>query len=121
MTENKTILCVEDDADSLELLRVILETEGYKVKPCETSEEALTLARQGGFSAIILDHWLEQISGVDICRKIRTYDQKTPIIFYSGAAYPKDKEIGLAAGAQDYLVKPNDFDKIAETISRLTS
>lgn len=121
MVETKTILCVEDDRDSCQLLKFLLENEGYKVKACQTSEEALETAKQGNFSAIILDYYLPNISGVEICQEIRTYDQETPIIFYSGAAYPKDKKAALSAGAQTYLVKPDDFDKIVETISRLTS
>ena len=120
MSETKTILYVEDDADARRLLRFLLESEGYQIKTCKTSEEGLETARQTNFSVIILDYYLPNINGVEICREIRTYDQETPIIFYSGAAYHKDKEKGLAAGAQAYLVKPNDFDKIIETIAQLT-
>lgn len=120
MTEIKTILCVEDDTDSLELLQFLLESEGFQVICCTTSKKALKLAQQKKFSAIILDNWLKGSTGVDICREIRSYNQEIPIIFYSGASYQKDIEDGLNAGAQAYLLKPNDFDKITETIHRFT-
>jgi DNA-binding response OmpR family regulator len=121
MTGFKTILCVEDDKDSCELIQFILEGEGFRVVSCATSEEGLRLAQKGSFSAIVLDHRLANISGLEICRRIRIYDKQTPIIFFTAAAYPKDREAGLAAGANAYLVKPNDFEKIVETIKRLTS
>jgi len=119
MTDIKTILCVEDDKDSYELLQLVLENEGFQVVSCSTSDEGLRMAEQNNFSAIILDNRLADISGVEICRQIRTYDQKTPIIFYSASAYLKDKEAGLAAGANDYLVKPNDFDNLVPTTIKL--
>ena len=77
------------------------------------------MAEQNSFSAIILDNRLADISGVEICRQIRTYDKQTPIIFYSGSAYPKDKKEGLKAGANAYLVKPNDFDNLIPTTIKL--
>ena len=120
MNESKTILCVEDDEDSLELLQFILEIEKFRVVPCSTSEEGLVQAGRKEFSAIILDHYLADISGLEVCRRIRAYDQQTPIVFYSGAAYPKDREQALAAGANDYLIKPLDLEIIPETIHRLT-
>lgn len=121
MTDSKTILCVEDDKDSCELLQFVLGAEGFDVISCSTSEEGLKLAEENNFSAIILDHRLAEISGVEICRRIRTYNKQTPIIFYSASAFSKDREAGLAAGANDYLVKPLDFERIAETVKRLVS
>lgn len=121
ITEPIKILCVEDDKDSRELLDFILSNEGFEVVLCSTSKEGLQLAKQGGFSAIILDYRLPEISGLEICHEIRTYDKQTPIIFYTASAYPKDKEAGLNAGASAYLVKPNDLEKIAKTITNLVS
>jgi DNA-binding response OmpR family regulator len=119
MTDIKPILCVEDDKDCYDLLELIFEIEGFKVVSCDTSDEGLQMARQNNFSAIILDNRLADISGVEICRRIRTYDKRTPIVFYSGSAYPKDKKESLEAGANYYLVKPNDFDKLVPTTIKL--
>jgi DNA-binding response OmpR family regulator len=66
-----------------------------------------------------LDNRLTDISGVEICRQIRRFDKQTPIVFYSGSAYPKDKKEGLEAGANDYLVKPNDFDNLVPITIKL--
>jgi DNA-binding response OmpR family regulator len=121
MNNHKSILCIEDDEDCRILLTYILENEGFRVESCSTSEKGLKLAKESRFSAIVLDHRLTKISGVEICRQIRIYDKQTPIIFYTASAYPKDRAAGLAAGANDYLVKPTDFERIAETIKDLTS
>ncbi len=119
MIDSKIVLCVEDDRDCCELLQFILESEDFRVVTCNSSAEGLRLAKQNGFSAIILDNRLAYISGVEICREIRTYDKRTPIIFYTASAYPEDRKAGLAAGANNYLVKPDDFERIAETIKGL--
>ena len=121
MSEPKKILCVEDDPDSCELLELLLGNEGFEVVACSDSQKALKLAKQKHFSAIILDHRLADISGVEICCQIRTYDQQTPIIFYSCAAFPQEIEAGLAAGANAYLIKPSDLVKIADTVNGLIS
>lgn len=118
MTETKKILCIEDDPDCCEILEIILGDEEFEVVTCASSRSGLKLAKQGGFSAIILDYRLAEINGVEICREIRTYDQKTPIIFYTASAFLKDINAGLEAGANAYLVKPNDFGKIAETVKK---
>jgi CheY-like chemotaxis protein len=68
-----------------------------------------------------LHHRLADVSGVEICRQIRGYDRQTPIIFYSGAVFPQEKEAGLAAGANAYLTKPNDLEKIAGAVKQLIS
>lgn len=115
MTDIKTVLCVEDDKDCYELLQFVLENEGFRVVSCATSNEGLQMAKQNSFAAIILDNRLADISGIEICQQIRIYDKQTPIIFYTASAYPKDREAGLAAGANAYLVKPNDFDNLVAT------
>jgi DNA-binding response OmpR family regulator len=121
MDITKAVLCIEDDEDSRNLLAYILENEGFRVESCASSEKGLKLAKESKFSAIVLDHRLAEISGVEICRQIRIYDKQTPIIFYTASAFAKDREEGLAAGANDYLVKPTDFERITKTIKDLTS
>src|SRR5215218_7001592 len=103
MTEAKTVLYVEDDVDSCEIMTYLLNEAGFETVTCATSEEGLELAKQGGFSVIILDHRLAKISGVEMCREIRTYDPKTPIIFHTGDALKIVKEAAFEAGAQVFL------------------
>jgi DNA-binding response OmpR family regulator len=113
------ILCTEDDADTRELLRMLLELEGFEVICAEDAAEALSLATAAKFDLYILDNWLPQMAGEDLCRKLREVDPTTPILFYSGAAYESDKARALAAGAQGYVVKPAHPDELTSQVHTL--
>ena len=116
-----TILHVEDDQDTRELVALMLARSNYKVVPAETHDEALLLARANQFDLYLIDNWLPGGSGIDLCKKLREFNSWTPILFYSGAAYECDKQQALDAGAQGYLVKPVDYDELIEEISRIIS
>jgi CheY-like chemotaxis protein len=114
----KRILCVEDDEDTRGMMDALLGEYGYEPVIAASVSDALEKARSGGLALCILDHWITEGDGVELCRQIRGFDPYTPILFYSGAAYEADIQNGLAAGAQAYLVKP-DFDHLKPTIDRL--
>ena len=65
------ILCVEDDADSREVMTVLLGLWGYGVVTANSSADGLELAKQGGFGLIILDNWYESGNGLELCQQIR--------------------------------------------------
>lgn len=85
----------------------------------QTIATALTLARLQKFDMILLDSWLPDGSGIDLCKAIRQFDVRTPIIFYSAAAYEADKTLALGAGAQGYLTKPAPLTELCDLISSL--
>jgi DNA-binding response OmpR family regulator len=113
------VLYVEDDADTRELMALLLETEGYQVVLAANCEQALLLARVMRFDLVIMDNWMPGGSGVELCQKLRAFDARTPVMFYSGAAYERDKREALASGAQAYLTKPTDNDELIETVARV--
>ncbi len=113
------ILCTEDDADTRELLIFILEQEGYEVLCAENATAALELARTQKFDLYLLDNWLPDVPGTLLTAKIREFDSKTPILFYSAAAYSADKEGALKAGAQGYLIKPVELEKLVAEVAGL--
>ncbi|HEV7745378.1 MAG TPA: response regulator [Pyrinomonadaceae bacterium] len=113
------ILITEDDLDTRTLLEFLLDGAGHEVTSTSSLEEALTAAKVGGFDLYLLDNWLAASSGIELCEKLREFDLLTPILFCSGAAYEKDKENALRAGAQGYLVKPVDAEVLIAEISRL--
>ena len=115
------ILCTEDHADTRELIRLILSYHNCDVITPESSLQAIELARAESFDLYLLDNWIPGMSGTDLCKALRLVDSETPILFYSGAAFPKDKEEAYASGAQGYLVKPADPDELISEVLRLIS
>jgi DNA-binding response OmpR family regulator len=113
------ILCTEDDLDTREMLIIILGGEGFEVVCAESSEDALLRARKEYFDLLLVDNWTPGLSGTDLTEKIRQFDLKTPILFYSGAAYETDKENARHAGAQGYLVKPAACDELVSEVTRI--
>lgn len=113
------ILCTEDDADSRDLLVCILENEGYQVTVTGNSAHALAIAKRESFDLILVDNWMPGLSGQELTVEIRKFNESTPILFYSGAAYEKDKQEARDAGAQGYLIKPDDFSELVKEVTKL--
>lgn len=113
------ILCTEDDADTRNLLKFILSDQGYDVVCASKTGQAITLAQTQHFELFLVDSWLPGLSGADFTRKLRTFDIKTPVLFYSGAAYQSDKDNARSAGAQGYLVKPVENEELIREVARL--
>jgi DNA-binding response OmpR family regulator len=116
-----TILYVEDDEDTRELVTYLLARSNYEVVSAESYDDALLMARTNQFDLYLIDNWMSGGSGIDLCKKLREFDPWTPILFYSGAAYERDKQEAFAAGAQAYLVKPADNYELIQEVSRLIS
>lgn len=115
------VLYVEDDADTRRLVSYVLAQAGYEVVVMENPEHAVLLAQTTSFDLYLIDNWMPGASGIELCGWLREFDKDTPILFYSGAAYEQDEQDALAAGAQGYLTKPADIDKLVEEVSRLIS
>lgn len=119
MNSKSRILYVEDHEDTRELVTMVLKDSNYDVTAAQTIEGSLKLAREKRFHLYLLDSWLPDGSGIDLCRQIRAFDKHTPIIFYSAAAYEADRASALNAGAQSYLTKPSSFKDLCDLVARL--
>jgi DNA-binding response OmpR family regulator len=115
----KRILLVEDQEDAKDLCALTLPE--YELTCSGDFDEGLRLARQRDFDLYILDSWLPGKSGVELCRAIREFDPDTPVLFYSAAAYERDKNQALQAGAQAYLTKPSAPRELRQAVARLIS
>jgi DNA-binding response OmpR family regulator len=115
--ERKRILMVEDHEDAWEIAAFVLEE--YALCCARDFNEGLRLAQQGYFDLYILDNWLPDGNGIELCRRIREFDPHTPILFYSACAYPRDLQAAYSAGAQEYFVKPVSFTQLEQAVSRL--
>ena len=117
--DRKRILLVEDHVDNWDLVAFSLEE--YELICVGDFNEGLRLARRRYFDLYILDNWLPDRSGVELCRLIREFDPHTPILFYSAAGYARDTLEAMRAGAQGYLVKPVSFGEIRHAVAQLIS
>jgi len=118
LTKHK-ILYIEDHEDTRELVTLVLKQQNFEVTSCETIENAVRLAGERRFDLYLLDSWLPDGSGVQLCKQIRQFDLFTPILFYSAAAYEVDRELALNSGAQGYLIKPSSNSELCELIQSL--
>jgi DNA-binding response OmpR family regulator len=116
---NHRILYIEDHADTRELVTIILRQNDYDVITSSTIESGIHLARSEAFDLYLLDSWLPDGSGLDLCKQIRDFDPLTPILFYSAAAYEADREDALESGAQGYLIKPCQTTELCSVVSEL--
>jgi DNA-binding response OmpR family regulator len=107
------ILFADDNSDICELVQTLLQTAGFRVSTSDNAADVLQRVATESFEALILDYWMQEATGIDLCRQIRTFDQSTPILICSGAITQADKEAGVLAGAQGYIGKPfNSADLI---------
>ena len=118
-TQNPRILYVEDHEDTRELVTLLLSQKDYDVITGATIESGMALAKAEKFDLYLLDSWLPDGSGLDLCQKIREFDKVTPILFYSAAAYASDHEMALQCGAQAYLIKPSQPSDLCRLVSDL--
>src|ERR1700730_482027 len=102
------ILVVEDESDIRELLRYNLEQDGFAVEEASDGAEALDRVRRRAPDLMVLDLMLPQMSGLEICRRIRNEPEtaKLPIIVVTARGSEVDRVLGLEMGADDYVVKP---------------
>ena len=117
----KRILCVDDDIDSCKFLEFMLSNanKSYVVKSAYSSKEAKKLIEKESFDLYILDNWMVDFSGIELCSLIRKSNKQTPILFFTAAARSTNRDEAINAGANEYLIKPNDLGIIEETVCML--
>src|SRR5574340_925362 len=100
-----TLLVVDDEKNIVELERLYLEKEGYKVEAANDGQTALDKFRSIKPAAVVLDLMLPVIDGLEVCRRIR-HESDVPILMLTARDQDVDKIVGLELGADDYLTKP---------------
>ena len=117
------VLVVEDNADSAELTRLLLETAGAEVVTSGDAREALTAVSDGGFDVLVADIGLPGEDGLWLIQQVRRlfpFEQRTlPAVALTAFAAASDRQSALAAGYDEYLPKPLDLDALLGAIGRL--
>ena len=108
MSLKPTVLVAEDEGALVTLLRYNLEREGYRVLEAQDGEEALLVAAEEKPDLVLLDWMLPQLSGIEVCRRLRGRQEtrNVPIIMLTARGEETDRIRGLDTGADDYLTKP---------------
>lgn len=106
------ILVVEDQKDLNEIIVRKLTSEHYTVDACYSGDEALDFLRCAEYDGVILDIMLPGITGLGVLREMRATHDSTPVLMLTALGTVEDRVAGLDAGADDYLVKPFDFDEL---------
>lgn len=114
------ILLAEDDRQLNSTLIYQLETAGFYVDSCLDGEEALFYGEQNIYDIILLDRMLPHMDGTDVLTSLRKKNITTPIILITALGTLSDKVTGLDLGADDYLVKPFEFEELLARIRCVT-
>ena len=114
------VLLAEDDRFIREGLAEILQGEGYRVVHAEDGRTALELFSSESPDFVCLDIMMPELSGYDVCKKIRNLRPTVPIIFISAKSEEIDKVIGLELGADDFIVKPFGVKEVVARIRAVT-
>jgi len=116
-TALKRLLCVEDDRDTCEILRYVMTN--YDFRSVDTIASAIALIDERPFDLYVLDNWLPDGSGIELCKHIRQSNSRTPIIFTSAIGQRAEIDLAIASGANRYLVKPYEPDALLQAVKEL--
>ncbi|MFC1902072.1 response regulator transcription factor [Chloroflexota bacterium] len=111
----KRILVVDDDVKTVELVKLYLDRDGYRVTTAYDGNDALRLARETHPDLMVLDLMLPGVDGLEICRILRE-ESEVPIIMLTAMSTDQDKLTGLGLGADDYMTKPFSPKELAARV-----
>lgn len=114
------VLVVEDAKDMNRLIVKTLTRAGYSVDGCYNGEEALDFLAGAEYDAILLDVMMPKMDGYALLEKLRSQGMDTPVLFLTARDAISDRVKGLDLGADDYLVKPFDFEELLARIRVMT-
>ena len=110
------ILVVDDEPYITDLLGAALRFEGFHVDVAATGREAIALAQQSRHDLVLLDVMLPDVSGTEVCRRLRSEGIRTPVLFLTARDATEDKVAGLTVGGDDYVAKPFSLDELVARI-----
>ncbi len=115
------VLVVEDEPPLAELLQYNLEAEGFRVSHAKTGEDAEMLVFEEHPDLIILDWMLPQVSGIELCRRLRSKPETraVPILMLTARAEESDRIRGLSTGADDYVTKPFSLPELMARVKAI--
>ncbi len=116
METSSRILVVDDEPYITDLLSAALKFEGFSVSVAGTGAEALAMASETRHDLMLLDVMLPDVTGTDVCRRLRDSGVTTPVLFLTARDATEDKVTGLTSGGDDYVTKPFSLDELVARI-----
>ena len=113
------LIIVEDQLSLLKSLKRGLEEEGFEVQTASTGREGYAMIRREPADVLLLDLMLPDGDGISLLKRLREEDLRTPVLVITARDSVDDRVIGLDSGADDYLVKPFDFNELLARIRAL--
>ena len=113
------ILIVEDEKKIADSLRKNFNDEGFDTKVCFDGSDALEVISKEKFDLILLDWRLPEITGVEVCKRIRNANNRTPVILLTALSNISNKVEALNCGADDYITKPFSFEEVLARVNAL--
>ncbi len=117
------ILVIDDHKETLELITLVLQKQGFRVKNAHSGQEGLAIANEFIPDLILLDVMMPDMDGFTVCRTVRQTEviSDTPIILLTAKSQPDEKWEGFEAGATDYLIKPTNAEELNRRVSAILS
>jgi CheY-like chemotaxis protein len=116
-SRSSVILCVEDDVDTQEMMRIMLGGWGYGFEVAGTGADALRLIHETKPTVVLLDNSLPDCTGIQLCGQVRQFDTRLPIIFLSGSAHDQERQLAMDSGANAFISKPFTMDALLNVLS----
>jgi DNA-binding response OmpR family regulator len=115
------ILVAEDERDIRELINFTLRLNGYEVVSASDGEEALELALKEYPDLVLLDIRMPRLNGYEVCKLIKGNEatKHIPVVFLTAKGQENEVELGMKAGATDYILKPFSPDQLVERLEKL--
>jgi two-component system KDP operon response regulator KdpE len=112
------VLIIDDDKETTDLLKIILETDGFQVTTAISGRDGVNLAREKKHDVIIVDLLMPDMDGLKVCREVRTFSN-VPLVVLSAVNKPGVLTRALDEGADDYLIKPIKSNILVACLNKL--
>jgi two-component system OmpR family response regulator len=116
VNDGARILVVDDEPYITDLLGAALRFEGFSVEVAATGHDAIAMAQRGRHDLVLLDVMLPDVTGTEVCRRLRAEGVRTPVLFLTARDATEDKVAGLTVGGDDYVAKPFSLDELVARI-----
>ncbi|WP_156856009.1 response regulator transcription factor [Oceanobacillus sp. AG] len=110
------ILIIEDEQKLSRVLQLELEYENYETGVADNGKDALRLIEEENWDLVLLDIMIPELSGLEVLRRVRRFDEETPIVLLTARDEIHDKVSGLDLGADDYITKPFQIEELLARI-----